>query len=134
MIANHQKTDSKVYMSPDTESKLLNALNEWELDRFFLNPGCSINSTAREIGCNSKYLSFVVNKNKGSDFPNYINMLRICYLEDYLRKTEQARSFKLAYLAAYCGFSSYGKFAKSIKDHRGLNPTQFIVYFDQKIA
>ncbi|WKK60082.1 MULTISPECIES: AraC family transcriptional regulator [unclassified Sphingobacterium] len=134
MIAKNESSNTKAYMSHETEGKLLNALNEWEQERYFLNPACSITSAAREIGCNSKYLSYVVNKNKGSDFPNYVNNLRICFLEDYLRKTEQARSFKLAYLAAYCGFSSYGKFAKSIKDHRGLNPTQFIVYFDQNIA
>ena len=125
---------SKTYMSAETEEKLLAALTDWESQRYFLNPACSITSAAAEIGCNSKYLSYIINKNKKKDFPNYVNMLRIAYLENYLRDTEQARSFKLAYLAAYCGFSSYGKFAKCLKDHRGLNPTQFIVYFDHKTA
>ncbi len=130
-LINGQK---KEYMNLETETRILRALESWEQHQAFLNPACSIGTTAKEIGCNTKYLSFVVNKNKGADFPNYINNLRISYLEHYLRTVEEARNFKLTYLAALSGFSSYGKFAKSIKDKTGLNPTQFIVFFDEKIA
>jgi len=128
------KVPKKDYMNLETEKKILGALTNWEDQLAYLNPACSIASTAKDIGCNSKYLSFVVNKNKNLDFPNYINKLRLAYLDNYLKTTEEARNFKLTYLAAISGFSSYGKFAKSIKDHKGLNPTQYIVFFDSQIA
>lgn len=127
-------TIKKEYMNPDTENKILAALTQWEAQELYLNPSCSITTASKEIGCNSKYLSFVVNKNKKIDFPNYVNNLRLDFLNNYLRTVEEARNFKLTYLAALSGFSSYGKFAKSIKDRTGFNPTQFIVFFDEKIA
>ncbi len=131
MISNLSKT-KKEYMNPETEHKILVALSEWETKQLFLNPSCSIKVASKEIGCNTKYLSYVVNKNKKSDFPTYVNNLRIDFLNNYLRTNEEARSFKLTYLAAYSGFSSYGKFAKSLKDKTGFNPTQYIVFFDIK--
>ncbi|MGM1427891.1 helix-turn-helix domain-containing protein [Sphingobacterium lactis] len=121
-------------MNQETEMRILKALVDWESQKFFLNPACSITSTSKEIGCNTKYLSFVVNKNKNMDFPNYVNNLRLEYLNQYLREVEEARNFKLTYLAAISGFSSYGKFAKCIKDRTGYSPTQFIVFFDHKTA
>ena len=133
-MLNNLTKIKKEYMNADTEKKILEALTLWESKKSFLNPACSITLASKEIGCNSKYLSFVVNKNKKIDFPNYVNNLRLEFLNNYLRTVEEARNFKLTYLAALSGFSSYGKFAKSIKDKTGFNPTQFIVFFDEKIA
>jgi len=133
-MLDNPTTIKKEYMNAETETKILAALTQWEAKEAYLNPACSIGTASKEIGCNSKYLSFVVNRNKKIDFPNYVNNLRLDFLNNYLKTVEEARNFKLTYLAALSGFSSYGKFAKSIKDKTGFNPTQFIVFFDEKIA
>ena len=124
----------KEYMNLATEQRILEALHNWENLQLYLNPKCSISTVSKEVGCNFKYLSHVINKKKGLDFPNYINQLRLSYLENYIRTVEEARNFKLTYLAVLAGFSSYGKFAKFIKDKTGYNPKQFMVFFDIKTA
>jgi len=122
--------EKKSYMSLETELKIFKALEDWEKSHYFLNPACSIITAAREIGCNTKYLSYVVNKHMKVDFPNYVNQLRLEYLNNYLRTVPEGRNLKLSYLASICGFSSYGKFAKFVKEKTKYSPTQYIVFFD----
>lgn len=126
--ADRKRNDS--LMTSETEAKLLELLDEFEKGDLYNNKGMSLSFLAGELNTNTKYLSYVINQHKSSDFKTYINRLRINYIVDKLINDEKYRQYKISILADECGFSSHSKFAAVFKAVTDFSPSSYIKHLD----
>ena len=117
-------------MTSETESKLLELLEDFEKGDLYNNKGMSLSFLAGELSTNTKYLSYVINQHKNADFKTYVNRLRINYIVDKLINDEKYRQYKISILADECGFSSHSKFAAVFKAVTDYSPSAYIKYLD----
>lgn len=128
--ADRRRNDS--LMTSETESKLLELLEDFERGNLYNNKGMSLSFLAGELNTNTKYLSYVINQHKSADFKTYINRLRINYIVDKLINDEKYRQYKISILADECGFSSHSKFASVFKAVTDYSPSAYIKYLDNE--
>lgn len=121
---NTEKEASKV--SKEKEDEILQKLEEWEMSANFLNKNMSISILSAQTEVNTKYLSEVINSNKGKNFNAYINELRIDHIASLLKKDPAFLNYKVSYLAEYSGFSSHGAFTNVFKSITGMSPNHYI--------
>lgn len=119
-----EKDPAKI--SKEKETEILEKLKEWELTDNYLNKNMSISVLSAETGINTKYLSEVINNNKGKNFNGYINELRINHIACLLRTDPTYLNYKVSYLAEYTGFSSHGAFTNVFKSITGMSPNHYI--------
>lgn len=108
------------------EDEILQKLKEWEKSDNYLNKNMSISLLSAQTGINPKYLSEVINNNKGKNFNGYINELRINHVARLLKTNPSYLNYKVSYLAEYCGFSSHGAFTNVFKSVTGMSPNTYI--------
>ncbi len=125
---NRPKTES--LMTSETENKLLELLDDFESGTLYNNKNMSLPFLAVELNTNTKYLSFLINRHKCTDFKTYINRLRIGYIVEKLSEDEKYRQYKISILADECGFSSHSKFAAVFKAMTDYSPSAYIKLLD----
>lgn len=121
---NTEKESPKV--SKEKEDEILQKLQEWELSTNFLSKNMSISILSAQTEINTKYLSEVINSNKGKNFNAYINELRINHIASLLKNDPAFLNYKVSYLAEYSGFSSHGAFTNVFKSVTGMSPNHYI--------
>lgn len=121
---NTEKETQKV--SKEKEDEILQKLKEWELSTNFLSKNMSISILSAQTEINTKYLSEVINSNKGKNFNAYINELRINHIASLLKNDPAFLNYKVSYLAEYSGFSSHGAFTNVFKSITGMSPNHYI--------
>ena len=124
-ISSEDTTPQDRLMPEGTETALLEQLSTFEQGKQYLRPNLTLPQLAVELQVNTKYLSYVINNHKGSDFNNYINRLRILHILKQLREHPAYLSYKISYLSSECGFSSHSKFTAAFKNVTGLTPSSF---------
>ena len=127
-IEKEQKTTEKESpkVSKEKEDEILQKLQEWELSANFLSKNMSISILSAQTEINTKYLSEVINSNKGKNFNAYINELRINHIASLLKNDPAFLNYKVSYLAEYSGFSSHGAFTNVFKSITGMSPNHYI--------
>ncbi|SMC70648.1 AraC family transcriptional regulator [Moheibacter sediminis] len=123
---SEQKSFEREFVPIETEQKIMDKLNGFEDSVKYLEKGYSLSMLAVELETNTKYLSHVINKNKQTDFNNYINRLKINYIVGKLHDEPIYSNYKISYLADECGFSSHSKFTTIFKNVTGVSPTTFL--------
>ncbi len=113
-------------ISENVKNVLLEKLEKLELTHFFLDPNISVQTLAKKLDSNSKYISDVINSSKNKNFTAYINGLRINYIKEKLYSDPVYRNYKIKYLAEECGFSSHSIFSSVFKNLEGVSPVHFI--------
>ncbi|WP_310993824.1 helix-turn-helix domain-containing protein [Aequorivita marina] len=128
-----RKTLEKSSIVPEeTEQLLLQKLNKFESGTKYTNADMSIALLASQFDTNTKYLSEVINRQKGKNFNSYINELRINYIIEKLKTDPVYFNYKVSYLAQESGFSSHSSFATVFKSVTGVSPTKFMSFLQQK--
>ena len=121
---NPEKDPSKI--SKEKEEEILQKLKDWEKSDRYLNKNMSLAILSVQTGINTKYLSEVINNNKGKNFNGYINELRINHIARLLKTDPAYLNYKVSYLAEYSGFSSHGAFTNVFKSVTGMSPYTYI--------
>ncbi|WP_185290450.1 AraC family transcriptional regulator [Chryseobacterium lactis] len=121
---NQEKDPSRI--SKEKEEEILQKLKDWEKSDNYLNKNMSLAILSAQTGINTKYLSEVINTNKGKNFNGYINELRINHIARLLKTDPAYLNYKVSYLAEYSGFSSHGAFTNVFKSLTGMSPNVFI--------
>lgn len=132
LAETEDKEEESMLMSVEAEEKLLEKLHNFEKKKLYLERKVSLSYVAAEIESNTKYLSYIIKKQKGKDFNKYINDLRITYIVQKINDDPVYRHYKINFLAEETGFSSHSKFATVFKNTVGVSPSEFIKYFDKK--
>jgi len=124
------KKKNEPLMTQETETKLLELLEDFEKGELYNNKNMSLSFLAAELNTNTKYLSYVINQHKNADFKTYVNRLRINYIVDKLINDDRYRQYKISILADECGFSSHSKFASVFKAVTDFSPSAYIKHLD----
>lgn len=131
LLSNKIKTNSvkkkeTQVISENVKLILLERLEKLESKNFFLDPNISIQTLAKKLDSNSKYVSDVINTYKKKNFTAYINEMRIQYIKQKLNNELVYRTYKIKYLAEESGFSSHSVFSSVFKSIEGISPAQYI--------
>ena len=105
---------------------MLEKLALFEKDDAFLEKTITIQNTAVKLNTNTKYLSKVINENKGKTFVSYINDLRVEYAITQLQVQPKLRNFTIQALANEFGFNSAESFSSAFYKKHKIKPTYFI--------
>ena len=115
-----------------TENILLKKLEDFEKSDAFTYPDISLQSLAKKLETNTKYLSETINNHKQKNFNTYINELRITYIINKLKDDALYRKYKIKYLAEESGFTTHSAFAAVFKSFTGLSPINYIQLLKEK--
>jgi YesN/AraC family two-component response regulator len=122
---NIQKPNIRVEKSEIFE-KLHKAIQQWTIEKGFLNNNISLSSLATELNTNTAYLSQVFNKNIGVSFSEYISNCRVEYLISEVKKDPELISNKSSIqIAEMAGFMSIDAYNSAFKRHVGKTPRQY---------
>lgn len=122
-----QKNSKKsASISKMKELEILQKLDELERSERFLSKNMSLATLAGQCGTSTKYLSEVINNNKGKNYNAYINELRINHIAYLLKTNPVYLTYKVSYLAEISGFSSHSSFATVFKSVTGMTPNTYI--------
>lgn len=129
-----KKINSKVKLNQLKESSINPSIIheiEMKLEKFennhgYLKDNISLKSLAADLNTNSLYLSYVINKQKKSNFNTYINTLRINYLLNQLEKNPKYLNYSLKGLAQEIGFKTARHFTEQFYRVTSQKPLEYI--------
>lgn len=107
-------------------SQILEGLIVFEHEKRFISKEILLQSLAKEIGTNPRYLSKVINAKKEMKFTNYIKNMRIDYAKTEILENPKFRMYTVKAIADECGFKSSESFSKTFHKKHGIYPSQYI--------
>ncbi|MEZ4857244.1 MAG: AraC family transcriptional regulator [Flavobacteriaceae bacterium] len=93
-------------------------------DKLYIDPSISLSSVAECFELSEGYLSRLINKNTGLNFPNYINNLRVNEAQRLL-KDPSYQNYTIVAIGLESGFNSRSAFYSSFKNHTGVIPSEY---------
>lgn len=117
--------NNKPFVPKVSEKRILKLIRQWENKRLYIKPNYKINDLSEDINVNYKYISYVINKNFGMSFSNYMNSLRLKEMEMFIKYLNKGKEINLTLLSKKLGFSSYFQFAHYIKKYYGMAPREY---------
>jgi len=131
MLQNSQRIQestppNKIEISTEIFNGIINNLIEFENGKKYLSKKISLIELAHVFKTNSRYLSFVINLEKGQSFPQYINDLRVGFALKELAINPRFRKFTIKAIASDCGFKSAESFSKAFFKRHGIYPSYYI--------
>jgi AraC-like DNA-binding protein len=120
--------ESQVQQSLSNEIvlELLEKLTVFENDKGFIENTISIQKLALKLNTNTKYLSKVINEQKGKTFVQYINELRVNEAVLQLQVQPILQNYTIASLASEFGFNSAEAFSAAFYKKYKIKPSFFI--------
>lgn len=119
-----QKKTSSV--SEEIINVILEKLQEFEMNKGYLDKDLDLSSLAKSLGTNHSYLSRVINQVKEKSFKNYLNDLRIEYAYIDLQTNPKKRKYTIEAIAKEVGFKSAESFSKKFKQRYDMYPSIFL--------
>lgn len=124
---DHINTDpAKTVLPQDLYRELEQKLQQFEMNKGFIQKGLTLSMLATKMNTNTTYLSTFINENKGKNFKTYINDLRISYITNLLNSERKYLLYTIEALAEESGISTRQHFSDLFYDINGLRPTDFI--------
>lgn len=101
------------------------ALNEiMKVEKPYLAEDLSLKMLAHQLNTNSKYLSFLINKEYDCNFSSFINSFRIKEAQAFLSDTAY-NIYTIESIAKMTGFKSKSAFNSAFKKETNLTPSKF---------
>ncbi|OUD35898.1 AraC family transcriptional regulator [Flavobacterium sp. FPG59] len=113
-------------LSDEIVLELLEKLTVFENDKGFIENTISIQKLALQLNTNTKYLSKVINEQKGKTFVQYINELRVNEAVLQLQAQPVLQNYTIASLASEFGFNSAEAFSAAFYKKYKIKPSFFI--------
>ncbi len=125
-ISLTQPIKSEYLIPKEKAEHILKELNQFELNKGFLEVKLTQTKLAKLLNTNSTYLSKVINQYKNTSFSNYMNELRINYCIITLQNNKKLYIYTISALANEFGFNNPESFSKAFYAKTGLYPSYFI--------
>ncbi|MGS2737832.1 helix-turn-helix domain-containing protein [Sinomicrobium sp. M5D2P17] len=125
-----KKIDPKDVEEPNISEEALNNIRK-KLEAFvknkeFLRNDISLNSLAKSMDSNPKYLAMVIKYYEQKNFINYINDLKINYVIDELKNNPSFRKYSIKAIGQEIGFNNSQSFSRAFLKKTGIYPSYFI--------
>lgn len=117
---------TKMSVPKKTSDRIIQKLSQFEQNNEFLSPEVSLQQLAKNFGTNYNYLSKVINVEKGKNFSNYINQLRVDYIYSELASNSLYRKYTVKAIGQEIGFKSTECFSKAFYKNYGLYPSEYL--------
>ncbi len=91
----------------------------------YLNENITLQSLSEQINIPARKISAALKKGANLSFPDYINSLRILYIEQKLRADQEWMKYTFEAMAFECGFGSRSNFYQAFKKLKGLSPKAY---------
>lgn len=109
----------------EREAVVFNEMNNYVLaNQKYLDPYMSLEKLAEEINSSSSSLSKLINTQSNSNFPDYINELRVKESKKLLSDSSFS-SYTIVSIGLECGFNSKSTFYTAFKKFTGQTPTEY---------
>jgi len=120
------KEPSIIEIPTEVVIDILNKLDDFETNLLFLQQTLTLAQLAKSFKTNSAYLSKIINSQKGTNFSNYINQLRINYVLHLLTNSDQFLQYSIRDLAELSGFASSRHFSNVFFQVTSFRPYEYI--------
>ncbi len=114
-------SESQLEMFQMLKEKLVKFMEE---EKPYIDQDLSILKLAKDLGTNTKYLSYVINKEFNQSFINYVNAYRIQDVKSKLK--EGNLTYTIEALSQNAGFKSKSSFNAAFKKYTGKTPSQYL--------
>jgi AraC-like DNA-binding protein len=130
---DEKKLQERQSIPAEVVQQLLEKLAVFEKHKGFLEKTISIQKVALQLNTNTKYLSKIINAEKGKTFVSYINDLRIAYAVEQLQVQSKLRNYTMLSLANEFGFNTAESFSDAFYKKTKIKPTYFAKELDNQI-
>lgn len=113
-------------LSNDIVTKIEKGLNIFISEKGYLDKSISINSLAKKMDSNAKYLSQYINHYEKKKFPDFINDLRVEYSIERIKNDTKFRKYTIKAISEGVGFSNPVSFSQAFFKKTGIKPSYFI--------
>jgi YesN/AraC family two-component response regulator len=121
-----QKEKPKMTLSDDKLKELSLQLEEFEIEKRFLDKKTNLDILSKELNTNRAYLSKSVNELKGQNFSQYLNALRIHYIINELKTNKNLQKLTIVAIADKAGYNNAESFTNAFKKITDTLPSYFI--------
>lgn len=112
-------------LKSEKEEAAFNKINAYVLtNQRYLDPDLGMDSLTEELNIGSSRLSMLINTHTGSNFPDYINGLRVEKAKKILVNPDFT-SYTIVAIGLECGFNSKSTFYSAFKKFTGLTPSAY---------
>ena len=113
-------------LTREKRDQILALIEEYfETAKPYLKHGYSLRNLSEDLDVAYTYLSFIINREYGLNFNDFINKYRIKYLRS-LMESPDAHMYTLEGLANQAGFSSRSTFYRAFQKTTGKMPSAFM--------
>ncbi len=109
-----------------TVDYLLGKLLEFEQEKAFLASNTRLSTLAEDFNTNRKYLSKVIKVSRGNSFNDYLNALRLAYLEELLKTDKELKTKSIREICDLLGYASPESFHTLFREHFGCPPKEYM--------
>lgn len=116
----------KEILIPAAEQALFMKLDHYmQLEQLYLTNKVNLNQVARALAVPPYRLSKLLNQYYGLNFPEYVNSLRLSYIDERIKNCEKFRNYSFESMAMEAGFNSKNAFYHSFRKMRSTTPSNF---------
>lgn len=123
-LNNNQKNKST--LSEENYHDIKTKIIQFESSKGFIQNNLTLVKLAEDLDTNRDYLSKFINEEKGKNFSQYLNELRINYILLELKNDKKLRKYTISAIASEVGFSNSETFSNAFKRTTGTLPSFYI--------
>ncbi len=124
--SNTKKSNERPDIPEEVFEKIINGLQDFENKKHFIDSEMKLSVLADKIGTNSNYLSKVINYEKGLNFSQYLNEVRINHTLELLNTDVKIRKYSIKGIAEEVGYKNAESFSNAFHRKTGLKPSYYI--------
>ena len=106
-------------------------LELFDNEKIYLNEKLTVKDAANEMELTNQQLSYLINRQLGITFLDFINTYRVKEIQKYIQKGEHKIKTLLG-LALESGFNSKASFNRIFKSHTGFSPSIYAKNIEKK--
>ena len=129
-LNNSQK--GKSTLSEENFQEIKTKIIHFESSKGFKQNNLTLDKLARDLDTNRDYLSKFINEEKGKNFSQYLNELRINYILLELKNDKKLRKYTISAIASEVGFSNSESFSNAFKRTTGTLPSFYIKLLEKE--
>ena len=119
-----KKYSTSVLSDQKIQTIMEKVMTQMKHEKVFLNPNITLNSMARKVDTNSKFLSQAINVKAQKNFSQFINAYRVNHAKKLLSHPDRQHE-KIISIALDSGFKSLSSFNSVFKNYTQMTPSEY---------